>query len=101
MTFEEKIQEPAEQSLPELPRSQPTLAPPRETFADRPSADAGKAVRARAPAPPAGERGIVELPPREDRDRHDRQREEDGDARSRASAYCGGIRSPHSSRLWS
>jgi membrane fusion protein, multidrug efflux system len=81
MAFEQKIHEPREQSLLELPP--PTLVPARETFVERPFTDARKAtVRARAPAPlvpPDAERRIVELPPREDRDRDDPSREQDGD----------------------
>ena len=83
MTFQEQIEEPGGQSLLELPPPQPTLVPSREALNERPSADAAKeSVRARAPAPqapPAGERRIVELPPREDRDRDDPHHEEDGD----------------------
>jgi membrane fusion protein, multidrug efflux system len=82
MTFQEKIQEPSEQSLPELPPLRPTLVPSREALDDGSSADAGKkSIRARAPtpqAPPAGERRIVELPQRQDEGRADPHRDEDG-----------------------
>jgi membrane fusion protein (multidrug efflux system) len=83
VALEEQNQGPGDQSLLELPPPQPSLVPSREAFDDdRPSADLGKEfVRARAPAPPAppaGERHIVELPQREDRDRDDRQPEQDG-----------------------
>jgi membrane fusion protein (multidrug efflux system) len=79
MAFEQKIHEPREQSLLELP-PQPTSAPARETFVERPFARK-EPVRARAPTPPVppgGERRIVELPPREDRDRDDRSHDQDG-----------------------
>jgi membrane fusion protein, multidrug efflux system len=80
MTFEQQIQEPGEQSLLELAPPQPRLVPYREDLDERPSADAGKeSVHARAPAPsppPAGERRIAEFPPREDRARDDRHREQ-------------------------
>jgi membrane fusion protein (multidrug efflux system) len=81
MAFEQQIDERSEQSLLELPPPQPTLVPSREPFDARRSADVGKeAARARAPAPsvpPTGERRIVELPQRDDRDRDDRPSEQD------------------------